>query len=340
MLYRHTRRGIFAVIFLLMMGPTACSPGRTSGEGKPLVLYSGRAESLVGPLIEAFERSHGVEVDVRWGNTSELAATLLEEGENSPADVFFAQDPGGLGAVIEMLAPLPEEITTQVDPKYRAPNGEWVGVSGRSRTIVYNTESLQQDDVPRSLEDLTDPVWKGRIGWAPTNSSFQTMVTAMRVMWGEEATSDWLVRLLENDPAAFDNNTAIVAAVGAGEIDLGLVNHYYLYRFLEEEGEDFPAQNLFLSDGGPGSIVLVAGVGRLASSKNVAQADELIQYLLSSEAQEFFSSETNEYPLAAGILPTSDLPPLDQLNAPGIDLTDLEDLRGTVELLQEVGALP
>jgi iron(III) transport system substrate-binding protein len=333
------RRSVILLILVLIVGLTACSSG-SGPQDEPLVVYSGRAESLIGPLIEAFEQERGIEVDVRWGNTSELAATLLEEGENSPADVFFAQDPGGLGAVSDMLAPLPEEITSGVDPAYRGSDGEWVGVSGRSRTLVYNTEKLQVSDLPETIQDLTDPKWTGRIGWSPTNSSFQTMVTAMRIMWGEEATREWLEGVLANDPVPYDNNTAIVAAVGAGEIDVGLVNHYYVYRFLEEEGDDFAARNHFFSDGGPASIVMVAGIGRLASSDQAGQADEFIQFLLSSDAQDYFANETAEYPLAAGILPNPDLPPLDELDSPAINLSDLADLRGTVELLQEVGALP
>ncbi|MDX1437078.1 MAG: iron ABC transporter substrate-binding protein [Anaerolineales bacterium] len=325
---------------LLALSATSCSVFSGDSDNSPLIVYSGRSESLVGPIIEEFEAETGIDVDVRWGSTSEMAATLLEEGENTPADVFFAQDPGGLGAVIDLLAPLPEDITTAVDPKFHAPDGRWVGVSGRARVIVFNTENLAAEALPSSIEELTDPQWNGRIGWAPTNSSFQTMVTAMRALWGEERTREWLTGLLENNPIQYESNTPTVAAVGAGEVDLGLVNHYYLYRFLAEEGETFPARNLFLGDGGPGSLVMVAGVGQLEQSDNAEKAQEFIRFLLSTEAQEYFSSETNEYPLAGGVQPNPDLPPLSTLNPPAVDLADLADLRGTVALLQEVGALP
>lgn len=311
-----------------------------AGSDARVVLYSGRSESLVAPVLEKFEAATGIEVDVKYGSTAELAATLLEEGPNSPADVFWAQDPGGLGAVVSILAPLPNDLLDQVDGRWRDPDGRWVGLSGRARTVVYNTEQVQAADLPTDLRGFTDPQWKGRIGWAPTNSSFQTMVTAMRVLWGEEETRDWLAGILANEPVAYERNSAIVEAVGTGEVDIGLVNHYYLYPFLKEQGEGFAARNHFLNDGGPGSLVMVAGAGVLNTATQSAAAQALLRYLLSQEAQQYFATETFEYPLAAGVPAAEDLPSLSSLNAPAIDLANLADLQGTVRLLQDVGVLP
>lgn len=305
-----------------------------------LTIYSGRSESLVGPIIQQFQEATGITVQVRWGKTAEVAATLLEEGANSPADVFFAQDPGGLGAVADMLAPLPEDILNRVDPRFRDPRGRWVGISGRARVIVYNTQRVRPEELPDDLWGFTDPRWKGRIGWAPTNASFQTMVTAMRVAWGEEKTRQWLAGILANDPVVYEKNTPIVAAAGAGEIDVGFVNHYYLYRFLQEEGESFPARNYFLPGGGPGSLVMVAGAGVLASSRNQEAAHKFLRFMLSPVAQQYFATQTFEYPLVEGVRTHRELRPLSELNAVQIDLADLADLHGTVQLLREVGALP
>lgn len=305
-----------------------------------MVVYSGRSQSLVGPILEQFEAETGIEVAVRWGQTAEVAATILEEGDNSPADLFFAQDPGGLGALSERFTQLPQETLDRVDPRFRDPASRWVGVSGRARVLVYNTEAVPEADLPTDLWGLTDPEWQGRLGWAPTNASFQTMVTAMRAQWGDEQTRDWLNQMLANDPEVYDGNTPIVAATGSGEIEVGLVNHYYLYRFLEEEGESFSARNHFLPEGGPGSLVMVSGVGVLESSDNKEVAFELVNYLLSEEAQRYFSQETFEYPLAAGVPAQPELTPLSELNAAEIDLSNLADLAGTLELLREVGALP
>jgi iron(III) transport system substrate-binding protein len=311
-------------------------------EGGSLIIYSGRSESLVGPLIEQFKTASGIDVEVRYGSTPEVAATLLEEGANSPADVFFAQDPGGLGAVANagLLATLPEEITSQVKPEFRSTDGLWVGVAGRARVVVYNTDRLTEADLPADIADFTDPAWSGRIGWAPTNASFQAMVTGMRVLWGEDETRAWLEGIQANNPIVFEGNAPIVEAVGAGEIDVGFVNHYYLYRFLAEQGEAFKARNYFLPGGGPGSLVMVAGAGRLAAGPNEANALEFINFLVSPEAQQYFTEQTNEYPVVEGVAGPEGLTPIEELNAAEIALTDLADLQGTTQLLNEVGVLP
>jgi iron(III) transport system substrate-binding protein len=322
--------------------PAGTPAGAAPAAGGSLIVYSGRSESLVGPLIEQFKTATGINVEVRYGSTPELAATLLEEGANSPADVFFAQDPGGLGAVANagLLAPLPEEITSQVKPEFRSPDGLWVGVAGRARVVVYNSERLTEADLPADIAGFTDPAWSGRIGWAPTNASFQAMVTGMRVLWGEEKTLAWLEGIQANNPVVFEGNAPIVEAVAAGEIDVGFVNHYYLYRFLAEHGEAFKARNYFLPGGGPGSLVMVAGAGRLAGGQNEANALEFINFLVSLEAQQYFTEQTNEYPVIEGVAGPEGLTPIEELNAAKIALTDLADLQGTTQLLSDAGVLP
>ncbi len=319
-------------------------PGQsdTDLESGGLVIYSGRSESLVGPIIERFEEETGIDVKVRYGGTAEMAATILEEGDRSPADIFYAQDPSGLGAVAVqgLFEELPADILERVDPRFRADDGSWVGITGRARVVVYNTDRLSPEDLPSDLWGFTDPQWKGRIGWAPTNGSFQAMVTAMRAIWGEERTREWLEGILANEPTVYENNTSIVAGVGAGEVDVGFVNHYYLYRFLAEQGESFPARNSFLPGGGPGSIVLVSGVGILKNAEHRDTAEEFVRFLLSEEAQTYFAEKTFEYPMNPAVKPYGDLPPLDSLNVPNVDLSNLTDLQGTIELLREVGALP
>jgi iron(III) transport system substrate-binding protein len=331
---------ILTTIIVASLVLSACAPQPASADQRRLVVYSGRSESLVGPIIEQFEQASGIKVEVRWGDTPELAATLLEEGQRSPADVFFAQDPGALGAVIDMLAPLPEETLVLVDESFRDPQGRWVGISGRARSLVYNTQELSLADLPADITDLTDARWKGRIGWAPTNASFQTMVTAMRVLWGEEKTREWLSGMIANQPVAYEKNAGIVAAVGAGEVSVGLVNHYYLFRFLQEEGENFAARNYFFAGGGPESLVMPAGAGVLKTSNNQEDAQRFIQFLLSPVAQQYFATQTYEYPLVEGVVIHRELPPLTELNAAQVDLSDLSDLQGTVALLREQGVLP
>jgi iron(III) transport system substrate-binding protein len=292
--------------------------------------------------MDQFSAATGIDVMVKYGKTAEIAAMLLEEGHNSPADVFWAQDPGGLGAVAAagMLAQLPEELLERVDSQFRASSDEWVGISGRARVIVYNTESINpEQDLPLDLWGFTDPKWTGRLGWAPTNGSFQAMVTALRSVWGERKTREWLLAIMANDPGVYPKNTPIVAAVASGEIEAGFVNHYYLHRFIAAEGEGFTARNFFLPGGGPGSLLMTAGVGRLRSAQNVENALKFIEFLLSPVAQQYFAGQTYEYPLVEGVKIHRELMPLVELNAAETDLSNLSDLQGTVDLLTEIGAL-
>lgn len=316
-------------------------PAETGGT---LVIYSGRSESLVQPIIDQFATATGIQVQVRYGSTSEMAATLLEEGANSPADLFYAQDPGGLGAVeaAGLLTELPAELIAKVPSRFADEDKEWVGISGRARVVVYNTDTVSPEALPAGLEGFTEPEWQGRIGWAPTNGSFQAMVTAMRQVWGEERTREWLQGIQANDPVAYENNTAVVAAVGAGEVEVGFVNHYYLYRFLAEQGESFPARNYFLPDGGPGSLIMVSGAGILGSAANRDNAIRFLNFLLSVPGQQYFASQTYEYPLIEGVAVSPLLPPLAELDAvaANVSLNDLSDLEGTAAMLSELGILP
>ena len=322
-------------------GSAMMTPGDTmTGDPGSLVVYSGRSESLVGPIIEQFAEATGIDVQVKYGSTFEIAATLMEEGKNSPADVFFAQDPGGLGAVSDLLSSLPGDVVLMVPEWARSPDGDWVGISGRARVIVYSTELVSEDELPASVKDLTDPKWKGRIGWPPTNASFRTMVTAMRLMWGEDETRQWLTDMQANQPGVFPKNTPIVAAAGAGEVAVGLVNHYYLHRFIQEEGDDFAARNLFLKNGGPDSLVMVAGAGIVETGENRDNAEAFMRFMLSKVAQQYFAGQTFEYPLVEGVKTHRLLPPIDTLNGPDIDLSQLSDLQGTDAMLRETGVIP
>jgi iron(III) transport system substrate-binding protein len=311
-----------------------------AGAEEPLTLYSGRNEELVGPLLEQFTEVTGIDVDIRYGDTAELAATILEEGGNSPADVYYGQDAGALGALREegILAELPQESLDLVEERFRADDGTWVGTSGRARTVVFNTDEVAAADVPESVLDLTDEQYRGRVGWAPSNGSFQAFVTAMRVELGDEATQEWLEGMVANDVQVYEKNTGIVEAVGRGEIELGLVNHYYLYQFLAED-PGFPVENGFLEGGDVGSLVNVAGAGILTTTDQPEQAQELVDFLLSDQAQEYFRTETYEYPLVSGIPADERLPAIETIETPELDLSDLEDLQGTLELLRTSGAL-
>jgi len=337
----------FTLILLAGLLLTACVPVQAPAdtasamEATELTIYSGRNENLVGPLLERYQEVSGVTVNVRYGGTAELAATIMEEGQNSPADVFFGQDAGALGALslAGRFTQLPAEILDRVGPRFQSGSGDWVGASGRARVFVYNTEMVSMDELPNDIWELTEPQWKGKIGWAPTNGSFQAFVTAVRVLEGEDRAREWLEAMIANDVQIYAKNTPIVEATGRGEVVLGLVNHYYLYRFLAED-PGFQARNHHPSAGDAGAMINVAGVGILDTAKDQAAAEAFVAFLLSDEAQTYFSEQTNEYPLVVGIPTTAEgLLPLADVNTPDLDLTDLDDLQGTLELLQEVNAL-
>lgn len=319
----------------LTLGVTACGD---DGDGADLVIYSGRNEDLVGPLIDQFEEASGLTVDVRYGDTAEMASQILEEGDNSPADVFFGQDAGALGALAKegVLAKLSDAQLGLVDTGLEDDEGRWVGTSARARVVVYNNEELTEDDLPDSILDFTAPEWEGRIGWAPTNASFQSFVTALRVIEGEDGARAWLEGIEANNPNAYENNIATVEAVAAGEVSVGFVNHYYLYQFLAEN-PDYTASNKLYGGGDPGGLVNVAGVGRLVTADHVEEANEFIDFLLSVEAQTYFAEETYEIPVADGVQPVEGVPTLDQVTLATVDLNELDDLAGTLALLTELG---
>ncbi len=335
---RWLRRGPLALVAVLALLLSACGDGDAADDG-PLTVYSGRNQELVGWVFEDFTAATGIEVQVRYGDTAELAATILEEGDASPADLYFAQDAGALGALeaAGRLTTLPDDVLDLVDPNLRAPSGVWTGVTGRVRVLAYNTDVLSAEEIPGSVFDLTDARWRGRVGWAPTNGSFQAFVTAMRITEGEDTTRRWLEDMLANDPVVFSNNTGALEGVARGEADLALVNHYYLYRFLAEDPE-LNVANAYLP-GDIGGLVNIAGVGILATSDRQEAAEELVRFLLDEPVQSFFAQETDalEFPLVRGI-DSPELPSLESLDPPQVDLSRLEDLQGTLELLTEVGA--
>jgi iron(III) transport system substrate-binding protein len=340
---REWRACFVALLALAALAVSGCGVvGGENGEGEELVVYSSRTQSLVQPLLEQYATDSGVDINVRYAPTASIIATLLEEGENSPVDVVYLAEPSGWSVLSDegMLAELPEDLLNQVDARFRSQEGEWVGTSGRSKVVVYNTENIDpEQDLPASVMVFTDPKWNGRIGWAPTHGEWQILVTAIRLVEGEDAARQWLEGIIANNPSSYGNLISIVQGVANGEVDVGFVNHYYVPRFIEEEGEGFGARNHFVGNGDPGAVVDVAGMGIVETSAERSAAEDFVQYMLEREAQEYFASETHEYPVSAGVEPEGDLPPLEALNPPAIDLSASGELEKTLDLLRETGAL-
>lgn len=333
------------VVAFALVASTGCSDDSTdstdsNADSKVLTIYTGRNVELIEPLVETFEKESGIDVELRAGGSAELAAQIITEGAASPADLFFSQDAGALGAVTKkgLFAELDSSILDLVPAAYRAQDGSWVGVSGRSRVIVYNPDLVP--DPPTEIDGLLDPKWKGQLGFAPTNASWQAFVTALRLVRGEAEAKTWLEKFIKNEPKAYENNAVVRDAVDAGDIALGPINHYYLYELINEVGADkVTAKNQFLGNGDVGGLVNVAGVAVLKTAPDAENATKFVDFLLSAEGQTYFAEKTFEYPLVDGIAPPAGVPSLDSLDPPEIDLSDLDSLEQTQELLSEVGLL-
>jgi len=287
------------------------------------------------------EEQLDVTIDVRYGDSAELAAQLLEEGDATEADLFFSQDAGALSALAQegRLSTLDEQVLAVVDDHYQDPEGRWAATSARARVVTYDPAQAPEATDFDSVDDLLDESYRGEIGFAPTNASFQSFVTALRITRGEDGARQWLEDFSALEPATYENNVAVLEAVDEGEISLGLINHYYWYQLQEELGaEAVNAKIHYLDSDDAGALVNVAGVGVLTSSEATGLAADAVEFLLSEEGQQYFADETAEYPVRAGIESTTyDLVPLDQVDGAQIDLNDLASLDETLELLDEVG---
>ena len=330
------RTPILVLIPLLTLGLLATS---CSTDSERLTVYSGRTKSLISPLLQQFSEDTGIKIDVRYGDSADLALLIDTEGDQTGTDVFISQSPGAVGFLDaqERLAQLDDEELALVAEQFRSGSGDWVGLSGRVRVLVYNTDLVDESELPDSVLDLTGDEFRGRVAVAPTNGSFQDFVTAMRVELGEDVAAEWLDAMAANDARPYSNNTAIVEAVTRGEIEMGLVNHYYLERALAED-PGLPAENHFFVEGDMGSLLITTAVSIIEGTDRRDEARALVDYLLSEAAQEFFSDETFEYPLAQNVQPNDALPPLDSIPTTAVDLDALGGgLARTAEIIQDSG---
>lgn len=342
-----TLSSALAAVALLASGCAAAAPEETAtpeatveSDGS-LVLYSGRSEELIAPLLAQFTADTGIEVEVRYGSTGEMSALLLEEGDQSPAQVFLSQDAGALGAITDagLASTLPAEIADAVPAGFTSTDDTWVGVTGRARVIAYDGEQLTEADVPDSTDDLTAAEWSGQVAFAPGNASFQSFVTGLRVLEGEEAADAWVSGMAAGAPVLTESNGDSLELVNSGTAQLGLINHYYWYEAAAEVGaENMRAQLKFLP-GDAGGIVNVTGAAILAGAEGDPDAEEFVEYLVSEAGQNYFVEQTFEYPLVAGIDAPEGLPALESLVNPELDLSDLDSLAETQELLAVHGLI-
>jgi len=299
-----------------------------------LTLYSGRNEFLVGDLLTHIEDLYdGFDVTPRYGSATDLVNTILNEGDGTPADVFFSVNAGALGALADegRTRSLPEEIREKVGEEFRTDS--WVGTSGRGRTVPYNTNAYSAAEIPSDIMAFEE--FEGDLGWAPGYGSCQAFLTAMRILEGEERTREWIAGVVESGIQTYPDEFAACQAIADGEIDAAFTNHYYIQRVLDADS-DAPIATAF-TEGDAGAVFNVAGATVIDETDDPELAENFVLHLLSAEAQEYFAVETFEYPLISEVEPVGDLPTIDELAVPEIDLSQLSDLATTVDLMREEG---
>ena len=337
--------GLLAVVALVALIASACGgSGRELSEeaqaifagecvadsGDTVTIYSGRTENLISPILEAFACETGIDVRVRWGSSTDLAVLINEEGDATEADVFLSRSPGPVGFLEsnDLLGTLEAETLALVSADNQASTGSWVGFSGRKRLLVYNVDQVTAADLPSSVFELTGEAYRGRVALPATNGSFEDWFTVFRDQFGTEAATQWLDDMVANDAKYYPNNRSIVEAAGRGEIDIGLVNHYYNYQEAAAIGADHHALNHDLAADDIGSLLIITAASITEASDNAEQAHELLRYLLSEPVQRYYTEETFEYPLAAGVQPADILPPL---SASEVSEVDFDSLGGGME---------
>jgi iron(III) transport system substrate-binding protein len=338
---RLVRTTATALSALTVAGALAGCGGGDAEAAETLTVYSAQHESLVRTMLEGFTEETGIALEFRDANDAELANQIVQEGEASPADVFLTENSPSIDVLDRegLLAPLDQATLDQVGAQYRPASGNWTGFAARSTVLVYNPAQLAEAELPASILDLANPEWQGRIGIAAGGADFQAIVAGVLALRGEEATRAWLEGL-ERNANVYPSNSAVMVAADEGEIDAGVMYHYYFYRDRAENGlKSDDAELHFFRNSDPGAFLSVSGAGVLASTDQPEEAQRLVAYLTGAEAQQRLAESTAlEYAVGNGVPSAEALPPLEELQAPQVDPGSLDQQRVT-ELMQDVGLL-
>ena len=356
---KNSRFGLAGVLLVLLLLAAACGAGggtKLDGVaatiyagtcaddiGSAVTVYSGRSENLIKPVLDAFSCESGISVRVRWASSTDLALLIDTEGDRTDADVFISRSPGPVGFLESkgLLTSMDSNVLDLVAAEHRGANGTWIGFSGRKRVLVHNIDSVPSSMLPGSVFDLTEPEWRGRVAIPATNGSFLDWFTVFRDQYGDDVATQWLDDMVDNDARYYPNNVAIVEAASRGEIDVGLVNHYYNYRMAadaESAGSQHRAANYDLSDEDIGALLIISAAAMTASADDREAAQSLIAYLLSPSVQRYFTRNTYEYPLAGGVEPNPVLPPLSALSVGSVDFDALGGgFEGSEDIIQRSG---
>ncbi|PZF80071.1 iron ABC transporter substrate-binding protein [Jiangella anatolica] len=343
---RRSRAVLAAGLAASVLGLTACSDDAetdpvAAASDDTLVVYNAQHEQLTEEWAEAFTEETGIEVVLRNGNDSELGNQLVQEGDDSRADVFLTENSPAISLVENagLLAPVDQATLDQVPEQYRPASGLWTGIAARSTVFVYNPDELTEAELPASIMDLADPSWQGRWGGAPGGADFQAIVSAILDLEGPDATSAWLDGMKDN-ATVYQNNIATMKAVNAGEVPGGIIYHYYWFRDQDGTKENSGNTELhFFGNQDPGAFVSVSGGGVLASSENQDAAQQFLAFLTGTTGQEILGTGYSmEYPVASGVAANPALPALDSLQAPAVDPSNLNSVEVT-DLMTDAGLL-
>jgi iron(III) transport system substrate-binding protein len=344
---RSTKLSIALALALTAVALTlaACGGGGTSGSShdeQTITLYNGQHEQTTAKLVAGFEKATGIHVDVRSDDEAVLGNQIIQEGSSSPADVFYTENTPVLEDLQDrgLLAPLRPSTLAKVASRYSSPQGDWVGVSARASVLVYNTKQIRPSELPSSILELAEPKWKGRVGFAPSETDFQPLITAITKLDGLAAAEKWLLGLKANGTVYPDNET-VVAQVNNGESAVGIINHYYWYRLRDEIGRGAMHSALhYYAPRDPGDLIDVSGAAVLKSSSHQSEAQELVAFLVGRAGQEILAhSESYEYPLGSGVQSAQPLRPFDQLQPPPVGVRELGNGSAPLELEQKLGLL-
>jgi iron(III) transport system substrate-binding protein len=320
---------------------SASSGASGSGSGDTITVYNAQHQELTQAWVDAFTKQTGIKVNLRNGDDTEMAQQIIQEGKNSPADVFLTENSPAMSAVENagLFGDPGTDAKNNVPEAYRPSTGKWVGIAARSTVFAYNKDKIKESDLPKSLMDLAKPEWKGRWAASPSGADFQAIVSAMLQLKGESATLDWLKAMKDNSKAYKGNSTAM-KAVNAGEVDAAVIYHYYWFGDQAKTGENSKNVGLYyFKNQDPGAFVSVSGGGVLASSKHQTAAQKFLAFITGPDGQKVLQTGSSfEYPVGSGVAANPKLTPLQDLQAPAVDAAKLNSQKVT-DLMTQAGLL-
>ncbi|BES85646.1 iron ABC transporter substrate-binding protein [Pectobacterium araliae] len=333
--------GLLSSAVLLASGLTLSASANAAENDEGIVIYNAQHENLVKSWVDGFTKETGIKVTLRSGSDTELGNQLVQEGKSSPADVFLTENSPSMVLVdnADLFAPLDKATLAQVAPDYRPSHGRWIGIAARSTVFVYNPTKFTDAQLPKSLADLAKPEWKGRWAASPSGADFQAIVSAYLELKGEKATQEWLKGMKENF-TAYKGNSTVMKAVNAGQIDSGVIYHYYRFVDQAKTGENSNNTKLYyFKHKDPGAFVSISGGGVLASSKHAKEAQAFIQWITGKSGQEILrTNDAFEYAVGVNAASNDKLVPLKDLDAPKVDAARLNSKK-VVDLMTQAGLL-